>query len=64
MKKIEKICRNCKHWHDIGKTLDVNCLYILNSSISRRVGACDLSANALDNYSIETCGCDKFVLAE
>ena len=63
-KQVEKICQNCKHWHDIGKTLDVNCSYILNSSISRRVGTCDLSVNALDNYLTETYDCDKFALVE
>ena len=60
--KLKHICRHCISWHDIGKTLDVNWEYILNSSISRKVGTCDIAITELNKYTTETYGCDKFAL--
>lgn len=52
----KKSCLNCRHWHDINKTLDV----YFNYNVSRKVGICDLAINEYDKYSIETYDCEKF----
>lgn len=55
-----KSCKNCIHWQDIKKTLDVTVSCIFDSNVTRRAGACELIHSIYGNYTTEAYSCEKW----